>query len=79
MADFTIPHRCKGSLAIAEETIEACWDDPATATHVLIFAAVLASLKAGIPIGEVARLALMHNDPARCLLGMDEHAIRGMN
>lgn len=79
MAEFTIPHRCKGSLAIAEETIEACWDDPATATQVLILAAVIAGLKAGIPVGEVARMTLMHNDPARCLLGMDEHGARQLN
>lgn len=79
MTEFTIPHRCKGSRAIAEETIEACWDDPATEMHVLLLAAVLAGLKAGIPIGEVARLTLTHGDPARCLLGMEEHSIRGMN
>ncbi|MCB5410469.1 hypothetical protein [Pseudogemmobacter faecipullorum] len=79
MAEFTIPHRCKGSLAIAEETIEACWDDPATATQVLAFAAVIAALKGGIGSAELARLIPSLERPARTLMGTDEHGERQLN
>ncbi|MCB5412334.1 hypothetical protein [Pseudogemmobacter faecipullorum] len=78
MAEFTIPHRCKGSLAIAEETIEACWDDPAAATHVLAFAAVIAALKGGIGIAGLTKLIPSLEEAARILTGTDENRERSL-
>ncbi|WP_283178661.1 hypothetical protein [Gemmobacter sp. 24YEA27] len=74
MDGHTIPHTCKGSLAIAEETIEVCWDDPAAAAQVLAFAAIIAALKAGITIGELAQHVIRMEEPARVLTGTGQLA-----
>lgn len=69
MCELTAPHTCKGSLAIAEETIAACWDDPASAAQVLSFAAIIAALKAGITIDELAQNLIRMEQAARVLTG----------
>lgn len=64
-------HTCKGSLAIAEETIEACCGNPSAGASVLLFAAMLAGVKAGRLPQEMAAELLRLERAARTLLGDD--------
>lgn len=73
VSDFDF-HTCKGSLAIAEETIEAVCGDEGAAVAVLIFAACLAAhigkvppsvLNREIEIGIRAARTLLANTPTK--------------
>ncbi|RMC37523.1 hypothetical protein [Paracoccus alkanivorans] len=47
-------HQCPGSLFIADQTIAQCGDCADTAAAVLLFAALIAGLKAGRHPGDLA-------------------------
>lgn len=72
--NIVIWHTCKGSLAIAEETIEACNDNTHTAALVLIFAAALAGEMINMPLQEMVNNLTSMRKAARCLLGKDATA-----
>lgn len=70
-------HTCKGSRAIADETIAACNDDEQAAVSVLIFAACLAACMGKIPPSVLIREIEIGFLAARTLLA-DASDGRGM-